>query len=345
MVKTSMIRVAVIGFGKIGQIRAKAVNANSMTQLVGIYDNYPEQLDNCTAKDVVKCKSVEEILSLDIDAVFICTYNKYAPEYTIMALNAGKHVFCEKPPARSSQELEEVINVEKKSGLVLKYGFNHRYHHSIMEAKKLIDKKFFGKLLWLRGVYGKAGGNKFESNWRNNKEDSGGGILLDQGIHMLDLMILFAGQFVEIKSMVQTKYWNIPVEDNAFALMRTENNVTAMLHSSATQWKHKFMLEMNFEEGSIILDGILSSTRSYGDETLIITKRQFEDETFAFGKPREEKIFFDTDNSWAFELDEFVDAINNKKDITHGSSNDALVVMRTIEQIYDESKFYNQGQS
>jgi predicted dehydrogenase len=337
-----MIKIAVIGFGKIGQVRAREINANPHTVLVGIYDKYPEQLESCTDNSVIKCMSVEEVLSLDIDAVFVCTYNKYAPEYTMLALQKGKHVFCEKPPARNSQELEEVIEIEKKTGLVLKYGFNHRYHYSVMEAKKLIEKNFFGKLLWLRGVYGKAGGNKFESNWRNNYEESGGGILLDQGIHMLDLMILFAGEFVEVKSMVQTKYWNVSVEDNAFALMKTNNNVTAMLHSSATQWRHKFVLEMNFEDGTIILDGILSSTRSYGDETLIVSKRQFEDEAFAFGKPREEKIYFDTDDSWKLELEEFVDVIQNNKKVEQGSSFDAITVMRTIEKIYEESKYYNQ---
>ncbi len=336
-----MIKIAVIGFGKIGQVRAKEINENPNTLLVGIYDKYPEQLSSCTDTNVIKCNSIEDLLSLDVDSIFVCTYNKYAPEYTILALKAGKHVFCEKPPARNSKELEEVIKVEKETGLILKYGFNHRYHYSIIEAKRLIEKNFFGKLLWLRGVYGKAGGNKFESNWRNNKEESGGGILLDQGIHMLDLMILFAGDFIDIKSMVQTKYWDISVEDNAFALMKTKNNVTAMLHSSATQWRHKFTLEMNFEDGTIILDGILSSTRSYGDETLIVSKRQFEDEAFAFGKPREEKIYFDTDDSWKLELEEFVDVIINGKEIKHGSSLDALNVMKTIEKIYEESKYYD----
>jgi predicted dehydrogenase len=335
-----MINVAIIGMGKIGKTRAQTIKNNNHTTLIAAYDVDPTQLDEFDG--IIKCSNVDEIFMIpNLHAVVICTFNKYAPDYTIRALNNGLHVFCEKPPARTAQELREVRKVEQNTDLVLKYGFNHRYHHSVIEAKKLIENNIFGKLLWMRGVYGKAGGNKFAQNWRNDKEESGGGILIDQGIHMLDLMRLFAGEFEEIKSMVKTNYWDINVEDNAFAIMQTKNNVLASVHSSATQWRHKFLLEMSFENGYINLDGILSSTRSYGDETLTIARRQFENETFAMGKPREEKIFFDTDESWKLELDEFVDCILNKKQVYNGNSEDALKVLELIEAIYSESGYYN----
>lgn len=335
-----MIKVAIIGMGKIGKTRAKTIKDNPHTELIAAYDIDSKQLDEFDG--IIKCSSVDEIFKIqDLQAVVICTFNKYAPELTIKALEAGLHVFCEKPPARTSAELEAVRAVEEEKNLVLKYGFNHRYHHSVIEAKKLVENNIFGKLLWMRGVYGKAGGNKFADNWRNDKDESGGGILIDQGIHMLDLMRFFAGDFKDIKSMVQTNYWDIKVEDNAFALMQTENGVMATIHSSATQWRHKFLLEMSFENGYINLDGILSGTRSYGDETLVIAKRQFENETFAMGKPREEKIYFDTDESWRLELDEFVECILEKKAVYNGNSYDALKVMQLVEAIYEESGYYN----
>lgn len=334
-----MIKVAIIGMGKIGKTRAKTIKDNPHTELIAAYDIDSKQLDEFDG--IIKCSSVDEIFKIqDLQAVVICTFNKYAPELTIKALEAGLHVFCEKPPARTSAELEAVRAVEEEKNLVLKYGFNHRYHHSVIEAKKLVENNIFGKLLWMRGVYGKAGGNKFADNWRNDKDESGGGILIDQGIHMLDLMRFFAGDFKDIKSMVQTNYWDIKVEDNAFALMQTENGVMATIHSSATQWRHKFLLEMSFENGYINLDGILSGTRSYGDETLVIAKRQFENETFAMGKPREEKIYFDTDESWRLELDEFVECILEKKAVYNGNSYDALKVMQLVEAIYEESGYY-----
>ena len=334
-----MIRCGIIGMGKMGRIRADEIIKNPDTCLTAIYDISSERMDRFDAK---KCKSVDEIMDEKLDVIFICTYNNVNSEYTIKALDKCKHVFCEKPPARTSLEVREVIEAEKRSGNVLKYGFNHRYHYSVMEAKKIVDSKMFGNLLWLRGVYGKAGGNQYERNWRNDKNLSGGGILIDQGIHMLDLMRHFSGEFVEVKSLVQTLYWNVPVEDNVFALMKTENGVAAILHSSATQWRHRFSLDMCFEDGYINLEGILSSTRSYGDEILIIAKKQFEDSTFALGKPREERIFFDTDDSWKLELEDFIDAIKNNKSIQHGKSSDALNVMETLEKIYRESSYYNE---
>jgi predicted dehydrogenase len=324
--------------GKMGKIRAREIQENRQTELIAVYDITENHND---IRDVKICRNIDDLLGSGIDAVFICAYNNVNAEYTIKALSSGLHVFCEKPPSRTSQELEEVIKVEKKTNKILKYGFNHRYHYSVLEAKKLVDSKMLGKLLWLRGIYGKAGGNKFEKNWRNDKNLSGGGILIDQGIHMLDLMIHFAGKFEEIQSSVQTQFWDIPVEDNVFAILKTGHGVVAMFHSSATQWRHKFTLDMCFEDGYINLEGILSSTRSYGDEILIIARKQFEDSTFAIGKPREERIFFDTDDSWKLELQDFIDAIKNNQPVRYGNSADAQNVLKTVEEIYHISGYTN----
>ena len=334
-----MLKIGIAGFGKIGQIRANEIFKNENTILKAIFDiNEPSNLDN----NIIFCTSFDELLTQDIDAVFICTFNNVLADYTTKALKAGKHVFCEKPPARTSEELKSVIETEKNTNLILKYGFNHRYHYSVMEAKKIIDSGSMGKLLWLRGVYGKAGSIDYDKNWRNYREYSGGGILIDQGIHMLDLMRYFSNQdFVHINSFVTTSYWNIEAEDNAFAIMQSNEKITAMLHSSATQWKHKFLLEMCFEEGYINLDGILSGTRSYAPEKLIIGRREFEDITFAMGKPKETTIWFENDDSWKLEIDEFTNAIKGHSTIQNGTSKDAFETLRLVERIYENSGFYS----
>lgn len=334
-----MIKIGIAGFGKIGRIRAKEINLRRDAELVSVYDlKQPENLP----EQVVFCDSFEKLLLSGIDAVFVCAYNDVLADYTITALQAGKHVFCEKPPAKTIQELKTVIETEKQSGLILKYGFNHRYHYSVMEAKKIIDSNIMGKLLWMRGVYGKAGSIDYHKNWRNYSKVSGGGILIDQGIHMLDLMLYFSGQdFKRINSFVTTRYWDIKAEDNAFIIMQSDEEITAMLHSSATQWRHKFLLEMTFEEGYINLDGLLSTTRSYAPEKLIVGMREFEDITFAMGKPKETVTWFENDNSWKFEIEEFISAINNSGKIDNGSSQDGLKVLSLVEDIYQNSGFYS----
>ncbi len=332
-----MIKIGIAGYGKIGRVRANEIKKNQHAKLVGVYDiNKPNDLDpNIKFHD-----SFDELLRQDLDAVFICAFNNVLADYTVKAIQAGKHVFCEKPPARTSEELKAVIEIEKQSNVYLKYGFNHRYHYSVIEAKKIIDSGKMGKLLWLRGVYGKAGSIDYDKNWRNYKEYSGGGILIDQGIHMLDLMRYFSGQtFKNINSFVTTSYWNIKAEDNAFVIMQSEEEVTAMMHSSATQWKHKFLLEMCFEEGYINLDGILSNTRSYAPEKLVIGRREFEDITFAMGKPKENITWFENDNSWTLEVEEFIDAILGKSEIKNGTSKDALETLSLVEEIYKNSGF------
>ena len=330
-----MIRIVIAGFGKIGQLRATILSKRNDVKVVGVYD---------VKKPDIKItipfyNSYDDLLDADPDAVFICAFNTVLAEYTVKALNKGIHVFCEKPPAMKVDDLAPVFEALKNSNKVLKYGFNHRYHYSVMEAKKIIDTGKMGKLLWMRGVYGKAGSIDYDKNWRNYKQYSGGGILIDQGIHMLDLFRYLSGEkFNKVNSYITTAYWNIKVEDNAFILMESDNNVIASLHSSATQWKHKFLLELCFEEGYINLDGILSGTRSYAPEKLVVGRREFEDVTFAMGKPRESVTWFENDHSWNHEIEEFLSAVDGKGQIEHGTLTDAFETLELVQRIYDQNE-------
>jgi len=331
-----MIKCGVIGLGKIGKVRIKAIEKNSNFLLTKIHD--PNiQLDG---KKELHVETVQEMFESDLDALFICAFNNVAAEYSIKAIEKGIHVFCEKPPARNIKELNLVkATSEKHPNVLLKYGFNHRSHYSVIEAKKLIDKGELGKLLWMRGVYGKAGSLDYHKNWRNYKKISGGGILIDQGIHMLDLMFHLSGQkFAVQHSLVSTLFWDIESEDNVFALLKSKNNVVASLHSSATQWRHKFLLEMCFENGYLNLDGILSGTRSYAPETIKYGNREFEDITHAMGKPQEKVIWFENDDSWEIEVNDFADAIISNTKIKNGTITDAMNALQCVEDIYNYGK-------
>jgi len=331
--KMKKIKFGLVGYGKMGKIREESIINSPNAELVSIYEvlNYSDK-----DKSLIYCTSFEDILLTDISAVVVSAYVSFSAKYTILALNAGMHVFCEKPPSMNAKEIEEVIKAEKESGKILKYGFNHRFHYSVMEAKKIIDDGSLGKILWMRGVYGKAGSIDFNENWRNYKNYSGGGILLDQGIHMLDLFRYFSNnEFECLSSHLTTLFWNIECEDNAFLTLKSNNNnIIATLHSSATQWKHKFLLEIALENGYINLDGILSSTRSYAPEKMIVGKREFEDISLAMGKPKETTTWYEYDRSWDYELEEFLNAINGTGSIKNGTSNDALEVMKIIDGVY-----------
>ena len=328
----NQLKIGIVGYGKMGRIREQSIIDSDEAKLVAVYEVSNKQN---SSKNIIHCKSYTELLEADVDAIIVSAYARFAADYTIRALKAGKHVFCEKPPATNSKEVLKVITEEKKTNKILKYGFNHRFHYSVMEAKRIINEGSLGKLLWIRGVYGKAGSIDFHDNWRNYKHYSGGGILLDQGIHMLDLYRYFTGEEFEcLSSHLTTSFWDIECEDNAFLTLKTNSNIFATLHSSATQWRHKFLMEMNFEEGYLNLDGILSSTRSYAPETLVFGAREFEDVTFAMGKPKESTTYYEYDKSWDLELAEFLAAIKGKSNIVHGTSKDAYEIMKLIDISY-----------
>lgn len=271
------------------------------------------------------------LLEEPLDVLFVSLPNYLAAKVTVAALQSKLHVFCEKPPGRTVADVEEVIEVEKKHpGQILKYGFNHRYHESVREALRIINSGELGEVINMRGVYGKSKIIPFSGGWRAERKYSGGGILLDQGIHMVDLMRLFCGEFTEVKSYVSNRYWKHDVEDNVYALMRDSHGRIAILHSSATQWQHRFSLDIALSEGYLELRGILSGSKSYGEEKLIIGGRDESDT----GTAREETLTYLEDNSWRDEINEFADAIVNGSAIHNGTSVDALGTMKLVYRIY-----------
>ena len=278
----------------------------------------------------------------NVDIVFISLPNKFAANATILSLQKGLHVFCEKPPAKTLAELEEVLLISQKyPDLKLMYGFNHRFHHSVEEAKLIIEENSLGRLVNMRGVYGKSQMISFnQSDWRTRRDESGGGILLDQGIHMLDLMRYLSGEdFSEIFSFIDNAFWNFDVEDNAYVLMRSSKGVVAQLHSSATQWRHLFNLEITMEKGSLILGGLLTGSKSYGDETLTIIRADPENDK---GAPRESISKYNEDVSWDNEIKYFARSLVKKYPITRGSIDDAIETMKLIERIYKADPIWQQ---
>ncbi len=331
------LKAAIIGYGYMGEIRRTVVESIPQLELIQICETNKNKLNGNVPFEV--CRDPNQVINGPADIVFVCTPNNSIPEYVIQSLKAKKHVFCEKPPGRNLQDVLDIRNQEiKDTSLKLMFGFNHRFHPGILRAKSLIQSGRFGKILWLRGVYGKSGGSKYGESWRNAKEISGGGILLDQGIHMLDLFCNFCGDFEDVLGFSTNQYWKFEVEDNAMLILKNKNGQIAQLHSSATLWRHKFQIEIGLEKGYLTIQGLISKTGSYGRETLTIGKQQFEDETEALGNPSEEIIYFDKDLSWELEVKHFISAIEKNLPIVECSSEEAIRVMKLIDRVYRGEK-------
>ena len=335
--KARILKCGVVGYGYMGEIRRAVIERNPQLELVGFVEPNCELHKKMGGYPVFE--TLEDLLKTPVDIIFVCTPNNYTADMAVCSLKAGKHVFCEKPPGRHLQDIKDICQAERP-GLKLMFGFNHRWHPGTLKAKAMIDSGRFGRILNMRGLYGKSGGVSFKNSWRNNKEISGGGILLDQGIHMLDLFRFFAGDFQEVKCFASSAFWQFEVEDNAYVILHNPNGIDALLHSSSTLWKHTFKIDITLEGGYITVEGFLSKTGSYGREQLIAAKRQFEDEASAVGNPAEEITYFDRDLSWDLEVAEFVKCVLEDKTVTLGSSTDAYKVMEIVAKAYQDAGLF-----
>ena len=332
------LKCAVIGYGYMGEIRQRVIDQHGSVEISMVCETDSSKIKGKHNFEVVK--NPLKVIESDVDVVFVCTPNHLIPDLTIKCLDQRKHVFCEKPPGRTLDDIVSMrIAEDRNPGIKLMFGFNHRFHPGVMKAKAIVDSGRIGKIIALRGLYGKSGGKDYSKSWRNDLSISGGGILLDQGIHMLDLFNLFLGKFSDVKSYISNYHWSFNVEDNAVVILKNEVDQLAMLHSSATFWKHMFQLNIILEHGYLKLEGLLSKTGSYGRETLVIGRRQFEDETEAVGNPAEETIYFDNDLSWELEVSKFVECILNDKPVTECNSTDAYNAMELVHRSYQDSGF------
>jgi predicted dehydrogenase len=328
----SKLRVGIAGYGVVGKRRHACIDKHPSLQVVAVCDR-TFQGDGVLDGGLSFHESYRGLLQEKLDVLFVCMTNDIAPEVTKAGLEHGLHVFCEKPPGRNVEDIVGVMRCEAMHpGLKLMYGFNHRYHDSVVEALRIVRSGEMGQVINMRGVYGKSKLITFnQPDWRVKRDIAGGGVLLDQGIHMVDLMRLFAGEFSEVHSFISNGHWGYEVEDNAYALMRTQSGVVGMLNSSATQWRHRFNLEINLDKGSVILGGILSGSKSYGAETLTVVHADPDHDN---GDPMEQVIRYNKDLSWDEEINRFASSILNGTPVGSGSSEDALNTMKLVYKIY-----------
>jgi len=338
------MKCLIFGYGYMGKIRYQALRNQPEVRFVNVVDPY---VDPSTAElNGILIPANAEIPWEEFDAVLVCTPNNVTAELCVEGLNCCGRVFCEKPPGRSWEDFCRIAEAaERRPGHTLVFGFNHRLHPSVQAAKALIGEGGLGDVLYVKGTYGKSGGLRYRESWRSQPSVAGGGILLDQGIHMLDLFQLFLGRLTAVDAVLARSFWDCGLEDNAFVLLRSERGVPAFLHSSATLWKHTFRLEIGCRNGYLTASGLLSQTGSYGREQLIIGKRQFEDESLALGNPREEIIHFDRDESWDKEIQEFIAAIKEGRPAKHGTLEEARHVMELVRDIYAVSERSLSGRS
>ena len=321
--------VAIVGCGLIGGKRAAALGP---ARLVACADLDRGRAEALAAGHGAAAGTVEDVLRRDdIEIVIVATTNDALAPLTIAALEAGKHVIVEKPAARSVAELDHVAAAAMRARRLVRVGFNHRYHPALQRARALVDGGELGPLMFLRGRYGHGGRTGYDREWRADPAKSGGGELIDQGVHLIDLARWFLGEFTSVEGFAATYFWDMPVDDNAFLTLRTGSGSGAFLHVSCTEWKNLFSLEIYGRTGKIAVDGLGGS---YGVERLTFYKMLPEmgpPETTAWEYPR-------GDQSWALEWAEFLDDIRLERQPSAGLS-EARAALAVVETIYRRSGY------
>ena len=321
------MNAAIVGCGLIGQKRAKALAG---AQLVACADAVTARAE-ALAKSVSGCKAENDWRALvarpDVDFVIVATIHNALAEITRGAIEAGKHVFVEKPAARIASELDGVIEAAEKHRRIVRVGFNHRYHFALLKARELVDSGALGTLMFVRGRYGHGGRMGYDKEWRANKALSGGGELIDQGVHLIDLARWFLGDFTNVQGFAPTYFWDMKVDDNGFMLLKTAQNQCAFLHASCTEWKNLFSLEIYGRDGKIDISGLGGS---YGLEKITFYKMLPQ-----MGPPETTSWEFPMpDRSWEFEMAEFLEDIRLNRQPS-ANLRDAKAALTVVERIYN----------
>ena len=327
------MNVGIVGCGLIGNKRAKALGGH---RLVAVADTNAQRAKQL-AGQYPGCEVAADWGALvkrdDVDVVVVATTNDTLAPATHAAVRNGKHVLVEKPAARSADELAPVVETAnrafRESGVVVKVGFNHRFHPALLKAREIFETGALGEMMFIRGRYGHGGRLGMDKEWRGDRSIAGGGEMLDQGVHLIDLARSFLGDFSDVQGHVSRYFWDWAVEDNGFAMLRTDKGQVAWLHASCTEWKNLFSFEIYGKVGKLAIDGLGGS---YGVERLAYYKmlpQMGPPETTIWEYPGE-------DRSWHLEWAHFLDCIEHRRQPA-GNLDDALAAMRIVQALYDNS--------
>ena len=322
------LRTAIIGCGLIGRKRARALSNATVSICCDVnQDRACSLAKEYSAQATSDWKEV--VTNPDIDVVFVATTHDVLPLIAERAASHGKHVLVEKPAARCAAELEPVKAAAARTGALIRVGFNHRYHRAFRKAREIFESGALGRMMFVRARYGHGGRPGYDQEWRSDPKISGGGEGIDQGMHLVDLARWFLGEFVHIDGYAATYYWNMPVDDNSFYLLRTADNRTAFLHASCTEWKNTFNFEIAGELGKLEITGLGGS---YGVERLAhyhMLPQMGPPETTIFEYPME-------DDSWQREWNAFATDIELGRQPVPGVE-DAQAALRIVQGVYRNS--------
>ncbi len=322
------IKIGIIGCGLIGQKRAKAALEVSHHVQIVADPNEERAAHLAGLTGATSSSRWQDVIASNVDVIIIATPHDQLAKLTLAAVEHHKHVLVEKPAARFASELRPVAEMAKKNGCLVKVGFNHRFHPAFQKAHEIFTTGTIGEIMYIRGRYGHGGRLGYEKEWRCQKDISGGGELVDQGSHLIDLSRWFMGDVALDYGYAPTYFWDTDVDDNCFLALRSPQGQMAWLHATWTEWKNTFSFEICGRHGKLHIEGLGGS---YGTEKLThyhMLPEMGPPETTAWEFPQ-------ADRSWDLEFQDFANAIVEKRQPL-GHIGDALAMLEIIDAVYSK---------
>jgi predicted dehydrogenase len=325
----SAVRFAIVGCGLIGKKRLAGIGAGALAVACDLDRKRAESLVQQAGCGRATADFQDAVADPSVDAVIVSTLNASLAEIALAAIRAGKHVLVEKPAALTAAQLDPLIAEAAARKVCVRIGYNHRYHPAFQKARELFESGALGPLMFIRARYGHGGRTGYDREWRADPKLSGGGELIDQGVHLIDLARWFLGDFTTVEGHTATYFWDMPVDDNAFLSLRTATGQTAWLHASCTEWKNLFSFEIYGRDAKLHIEGLGGS---YGMERLHFYKmlpQMGPPETTTWEFPR-------GDESWKIEMAEFFEDIKLRRTPVPGLA-EAKAALAVVEKIYRQS--------
>jgi predicted dehydrogenase len=322
------VKAAIIGAGLQMRRRAQAISetpGDEVVEIVGFRDETDKGITRQFGGEW-STRWRHAVEREDVDIVLVCTPPHIHADISIAALDAGKHVLCEKPLARTVAEAEAMLEAAKRAGRTLKCGFNHRHHPAVLEARKRFEQGDIGRIITSRCRYGICGRPSHEHEWRADPSRAAGGQFIEQGCHGIDLFRWFMGELVEATCMTSVGFFHgQPLDDNGIGVFRSADGGLATLHASLTQWKNLFSLELMGTDGYLLIEGLGGG---YGNERLYAAKRDFD-------APFQDLVveYRGGDSSWRSEWHEFKTAVAEGRSPI-GDGRDGLEAVRAALAAY-----------
>jgi predicted dehydrogenase len=318
------MKVGIVGCGLIGRKRAAAARGHDVTLVADVDRARSLALARETGAEATA--DWRDVVNDNVDIVIVATQHDSLAEIGLAAVRAGKHTLIEKPAGRCAAELLPIKEASERNGTKVTIGYNHRFHPALLRARTLVTEGALGPLMYVRGRYGHGGRIGMENEWRCQKSLAGGGELIDQGVHLIDLARWFLGELRLDYGAPLTCYWPIAVEDNCFLALRGQGGEMAWLHASWSEWKNTFSFEIYGRNGKLAIDGLGGS---YGPERLTFHRMLPQ-----MGPPETTSWEFPpADLSWELEFQKFVRAIEADRPPVTGIS-DGYAALQLVDEIY-----------